>query len=88
MCTHCLDDKRNIHTAFLDLCEVPDGCAHTIFSALLALCDQESLDIEHKIAAFRSDGAAVMIGARGGVTTLLKQKSPWLISNHCVWRAG
>ena len=28
--------------------------------------------------------AAVMIGAHAGGTTLLKQKCPWLISNHCV----
>ena len=25
-----------------------------------------------------------MIGARGGIATLLKEKCPWLISNHCV----
>ena len=25
-----------------------------------------------------------MIGARSGVATLLKDKSPWVIANHCV----
>ena len=48
------------------------------------MCDQEHLDIDNKLVAFGSDGAAVMIGARRGVATLLKQTCPWLISNHCV----
>ena len=48
------------------------------------MCDQEHLDIDNKLVAFGSDGAAVMIGASRGVATLLKQTCPWLISNHYV----
>ena len=33
---------------------------------------------------FGSDRAAVVIGSHGGVATLLKQKSPWVIANHCI----
>ena len=39
-------------------------------TALQQRCDQEHLDLENKLVAFGSDGAAVMIGARGGVATL------------------
>ena len=30
------------------------------------------------------DGASVMLGNRGGVSTLLKKKAPFLVANHCV----
>ena len=63
---------------------VTDGTATTILATLTHMCDQEHLDIDNKLVAFGSDGAAVMIGTRRGVATLLKQTCPWLISNHCV----
>lgn len=75
---------REVCTSFIGMVEVPDGCATTILAVLQELCEKEHLDIDHKLAAFGSDGAAVMIGSHGGVATLLKQKAPWIISNHCV----
>ena len=73
---------RKVCTAFIGMMEVSDGTAKTILAALQKLCEKENLDIENKLVAFGSDGAAIMIGSRGGVATLLKQKCP--ISNHCV----
>ena len=64
--------------------EVADGTARTILVALQLLCDREHLDIQNKLVAFGSDGAAVMIAAHSGVATLLKHICPWMISNHCV----
>ena len=43
---HYMDESR-IHTAFIGLCEVPNGRAQTILDALHELCDVESIDIEH-----------------------------------------
>ena len=34
--------------------------------------------------AFGSDGAAVMMGQRGGVAAQLKKEIPWIVTNHCV----
>lgn len=81
---HYLGSDRQVHTAFIGMVEVPDGCAKTLFDALNRLCEDESLDIKNKLVAFGSDGAAVMIGARSGVATIFKQNSPWLIANHCI----
>ena len=33
---------------------------------------------------YGSDGASVMLGCRGGISTLMKEKVPYLIANHCV----
>ena len=41
------------------------------------------LDLQ-KFCGLGSDGATVMLGVRGGVLTLLKQKTPFLAVNHCI----
>ena len=71
-------------TSFIGTMEVADGTAKTILAALQLLCDREHLDVRNKLVAFGSDGAAVMIGARSSVATLIKEMCPWLISNNCV----
>ena len=42
------------------------------------------LDIHRRLFALGSDGASVMLGCRGGVSKLMKDKVPYLIVNHCV----
>ena len=79
-----LGSDRKVCTSFIGMMEVADGTAKTIVAALQLLCDREHLDVGNKLVAFGSDGAAVMIGARSGVATLIKEMCPWLISNHCV----
>ena len=79
-----LGRDRKVCTSFLGMMEVSDGTAKSILTAIEKLCEQNNLDLKNKLIAFGSDGAAVMIGSHGGVATLLKQKWPWLISNHCV----
>lgn len=71
-------------TAFIGIVGVADGCATTIMGVLQKLCQDYQLDLEHKIVAFGSDGASVMIGRRNGVSVPLKQVAPWVIANHCV----
>ena len=79
-----LGRDRKVCTSFIGMIEVADGTARTILVTLQLLCDREHLDIQNKLVAFGSDGAAVMIGAHSGVATLLKHICPWMISNHCV----
>ena len=73
-----------IYARFIGTMEVADGTAKTILAALQLFCDREHLDVRNKLVAFGSDGAAVMIGARSSVATLIKEMCPWLISNNCV----
>ena len=54
-------------SSFIGMIEVADGTARTILVALQLLCDRKHLDIQNKLVAFGSDGAAVMIGARSGM---------------------
>lgn len=39
---------------------------------------------KEKIVGFGSDGAAVMIGRKGGVTALMKEEIPYLVDIHCL----
>jgi hypothetical protein len=75
-----LDKQRKVRTAFIGIVEVADGCAATIMGVLTKLCEDNQLDLEHKLVAFGSDGAS----RRNGVSALLKQIAPWIIANHCV----
>ena len=73
------DSDRKIQTAFIGMSEVSDGSAKTIVGVLRQLCDREQLNIDHKLVAFGSEGAAVMTGGRGGVAILLKVDHPGLL---------
>ena len=79
-----LGHKNKVKTGFTGIIGVADGCAATIMGVLTQLCEKNHLDLNHKIVALGSDGASVMIGRRNGVSVLLKQIAPWVISNHCV----
>lgn len=38
----------------------------------------------HHLCGLGSDGASVMLGSRGGVSKLLRDKIPFIVSNHCI----
>lgn len=77
------DGKPETH--FLQLQEIANGTAETITSALLASCREYNIDIS-KVMGFGSDGAAVMIGEKSGVSTRLKEANSKLVSVHCAHR--
>ena len=79
-----LGKDRKVQTSSISMMKVTDGRAITILAAIHQLCQHENIDLDHKLVAFGSDGAAVMIGVRGGVAALLKEVTPWIITNHCV----
>ena len=59
--------------SFLQICELIDGKAETIVvSKVCQICDELQLDLQ-KLCGLGIDGASVMLGVHGGVSTLLKQ---------------
>jgi len=55
-----------------------------ILSTLARIFEENGIDDwRNKLVAFVADGAAINLGERKGVSTLLRQRSPWLVSIHC-----
>ena len=50
----------------------------------MKLCGDLQLDVLHCLCGLGSDGASVMLGTRGGVSRLLKDKISFLVFNHCI----
>ena len=69
-------------TSFLQICELIDGTPETIVSKLCQICDELWLDLQ-RLCGLGSDGTSVMLSVRGGVSTLLKQQTFFLVANHC-----
>ena len=82
-CSYVADGE--VMTKFLHVDTLPDGIAVTIADRIHQLCTDLELDLK-RICGLGSDGASVMLGNHGGVSTLLKQKLPYLVANHCVAR--
>ena len=75
--------EREVKTSFLRIAELPNGLAVTISEKIIQICSELQLDL-NKFCGLGSDGASVMLGVRGGVSALLKQHVPFLVSNHCI----
>ena len=52
---------------FYTLQAIPDGTALTIYDKLREILEADAIDI-NKMVGFGSDGAAVMVGCRNGVS--------------------
>ena len=76
-------DHGEVKTSFLQICEISDGKAETIVAKVCQICDELQLDLQ-KLCGLGGDEASVMLGVRGGVSTLLKQQTPFLVANHCI----
>ena len=74
----------SVKTSFVRIVELPDGTAKSITESLCVLCSELNLDMANRFCGLGSDGASVMLGIRGGVATLLKDRVPFLVSNHCI----
>jgi hypothetical protein len=78
-----LTNSGETRTVFLQITDLFDGRAETIEKALLQFCETAGIDIR-KVMGFGSDGAAVMIGRKSGVSTRLKVHNPLMVNIHCV----
>ena len=75
--------EGEVKTSFLRIVELPNGLAVTISEKIIQICSELQLDV-NKFCGLGSDGASVMLGVHGGVSALLKQHVPFLVSNHCI----
>ena len=75
--------EGDVYTTFSVL-ELPDSTTQSIVDALCKLCEDLNLDIDGKLCSLGSDGATVVVGARGGVAKLLKDRVPFLVSHRCI----
>ena len=73
-----------VRSSFISMLELPDGTAPSIVNAVCKLCQDLNLDMRNRFCGLGSDGASVMLGVRGGVSKLLKDKVPFLASHHCI----
>lgn len=68
--------------------ELSDGLAVTIMDAVCKLHTDLNLDMQYHmqyhLCGLGSDEASVMLGIRGRVSKLLKDKVPFLVANHCI----
>ena len=80
-CRYIVDGE--VKTSFLRNAELPNGLAVTIAEKILKICAELQLDLK-RFCGVGSDRASVMLGERGGVSTLLKQQVPFLVSNHSI----
>ena len=74
----------DVETSFLGILELQNGLAVTITEALCKLCSDLKVDLQTRLWGLGSDGASVMLGNRGGVSKLLREKAPFLVANHCI----
>ena len=78
-----INSSGDVVTAFIGLVDLPDGKAITINDALHTFLTEKGL-VTNTLNGLSSDGAAVVVGKRGGVATLLKREYPELVNIHCV----
>ena len=80
-------DSGEVRTDFLfvenALANSKSADAQTLFTILTSKLQELKLTTE-KCSSFVSDGANVMLGARSGLATQLKELNPTLISVHCI----
>ena len=82
MCVQFLSKEGEKKTAFLADPAIDCGDAETITKTIRDQLQSSNLSVD-KLGSFASDGAAVMVGKKAGVSTRLKEDNPQLISNHC-----
>ena len=82
MCVQFLSRDGEKKTAFLADPVIDRGDAETITETIRNQLQSSNLSVD-KLGSFASDGAAVMVGKKSGVSTRLKEDNPHLITNHC-----
>lgn len=73
-----------VETSFVGITAVEKADAVNISCAVKEIMESVCSDWEDKVVAFSSDGAAVMMGAKRGVITRLKENKPYVVGVHCM----
>ena len=69
---------------FFAIKSVPDATAFGIKALLEKEFPDIGVDLAGKVISICVEGAAVNLGVRRGLATLLKEKSPWFVAIHCM----
>ena len=75
--------SSSLTTTVNDTGAVPGVTAPEIVDAVLKVFTSRGISLE-KLCGVATNGANVMVGCRTGVTTLLKDKNPFILSIHCI----
>ena len=67
---------------FLAVASLKNGKSRTILSALLAVLEENELDLSN-LTSVATDGASPMVGCRSGVATMLEDMVPFITRFHC-----
>ncbi|CAI7779032.1 unnamed protein product [Closterium sp. NIES-54] len=70
-------------TEFMALLTVEKADAASLLGVLLSHLLAVGVDLQ-RIAGISTDGANVMMGCKGGLTTRLRVRIPHLVSSHCI----
>ena len=74
----------DVCSSLISVLELSNDTTPSIVAAVCKLCDDLDLDMHNHLCGLGSDGASVMLGVRGGVSKLLKDKVPFLAAHHCI----
>lgn len=76
-------DENGIADRFLDLIEVTEANAESLYKTIIGILDNNKIPYTN-LAGFGSDNASVMMGVNGGVQAKLKQIAPNIMVQGCV----
>lgn len=68
-----------VETAFVGITAVQKADAENITTAIKGIMESVRCDWEDKVVTISTDCAAVMVGARSGVVSCLKEKTPYIV---------
>ena len=75
--------KTKVTDALLDIVEVDDGSAHSLYQAVKRLLEEKSIPLRN-IIGFASDNCSKMLGSISGFQALLKKDVPGVFILGCI----
>ncbi|XP_050505351.1 E3 SUMO-protein ligase KIAA1586-like [Diabrotica virgifera virgifera] len=82
-----ISKEKSPNILFLDLVELPDQRAESVFNSTLKCLEQYGFDngyLKQNLVSFTSDGASVMLGKHSGVAKRFSTLYPDIIVWHCL----
>ena len=80
--TYFDDEEYKMNIILIDMIEIPDGRAITITDCLVRSLQERHIPFEN-VLGFSADTCNVMFGVNHSVSTLLKERFPWIQTVKC-----
>ncbi|KAK3885504.1 hypothetical protein Pcinc_010245 [Petrolisthes cinctipes] len=80
------EEKRRVTDALLDVIEVDDANAESLYKSVKELLQCNEIPL-HNIIGFGSDNCSTMLGAHKGFQAYLKKDVPSVFILGCVWHS-